>query len=250
MQTASQGLLDWTTIDLVVFDMDGTLYRQRRLRRRMLAEIAIETARTRSLRLPHVLNIFRHCRETLGDGEAGDFITRQYALPATRCGCSPDEVRAIVEEWIERRPLRHLSRYRYPGILSLFDALSRAGKKLAILSDYPADTKLSALGLKADIVADATAPEIGRLKPHPAGLHHILSSTGVSPQRALMIGDRDDRDGEAARRAGVRVLIRSSRANDAADHFRTYTDALFQPLLAGHGTTTQRNMRHEAADAL
>src|SRR5215475_3765701 len=114
--------IDWGGIDLVVFDVDGTLYRQDWLRARMLALVMVHVALTANWRLPRTLSAFRQCREALGDLQA-DFVTRQYVLTAGRCGCSPNEVRAIVEEWIERRPLSHLRACRYPGIDRLFRAL-------------------------------------------------------------------------------------------------------------------------------
>ena len=37
------GSLDWSAIDLVVFDVDGTLYDQRRLRLAMLGHLPLST---------------------------------------------------------------------------------------------------------------------------------------------------------------------------------------------------------------
>lgn len=231
MPTGSTGSLDWDDIDLVVFDVDGTLYDQGRLRARMLALVMAEAARTANWRLPRTLHAFRRYHETLCHQQAEDFLSRQYHLTAEHCHCTPAEVRAIVEEWMERRPLRHLRTYRYPGIDRLFQALTEAGKTIAILSDYPARAKLEALELKADLIVSAADPEVGTPKPHPAGLSRILSLTGVSPRRALMIGDRPDRDGEVARRLGMRALIRAPRLDMARDHFRSYADTPFTPLL-------------------
>lgn len=232
MPAGSTGSLDWDDIDLVVFDVDGTLYHQGRLRVRMLALVMAEAALTANWRLPRTLHAFRRCHEALGRQQASDFLSRQYRLTAEHCRCTPAEVRAIVEEWMERRPLPHLRAYRYLGIDRLFHALAQAGKTIAILSDYPARAKLEALDLKADLIVAATDPEVGQLKPHPAGLNHILSLTGASPRRALMIGDRPDRDGEVARRAGMRALIRAPRLDMARGRFRSYADMPFTPLLA------------------
>ncbi len=232
MPTGSTGLLDWDAIDLVVFDVDGTLYHQGRLRARMLASILARATLTANWRLPRTLHAFRRCHETLGREQADDFLSRLYRLTAEHCHCTPTEVRAIVEEWMERRPLAHLRAYRYPGIDRLFQALAAKGKTIAILSDYPARAKIEALGLKADLIVAATDPEVGQLKPHPAGLNRILSLTGASPRRSLMIGDRPDRDGEVARRVGMRALIRAPRLDMARGHFRSYVEAPFTSLFA------------------
>ena len=79
----------------------------------------------------------------------------------------------------------------------------------------------------------ATDAEVARLKPDPAGLLAILRATGVDARRALMIGDRFDRDGVAASRAGMRALIRSGRPHPDYGTFRAYDDPVFQPLLSG-----------------
>ena len=92
---------------------------------------------------------------------------------------------------------------------------------------------LEEMGLKAGPVVCATDPGIARLKPDLAGLLAILRQTGVAPERALMIGDRFDRDAAAAGRAGMRALIRSGQPHAQWATFQAYDDPVFQPLLPG-----------------
>lgn len=223
--------MNWNEIDLVIFDVDGTLYSQRRLRARMFAALMRQAARSRSLRVPMILRAFRQFREDLGDDQSERFVERQYELTAARFGCSEDEVRQLVSEWIEQRPLPHLGGCIYPGVRELFRALATSRRAIAAFSDYPAGAKLGALGLKCDLVVSSTDEDVGRLKPDPAGLHKILRLTGTKAERALMIGDRFDRDWEAARRAGMHALVRSSKPSAEAQTFRSFRDELFQPLL-------------------
>ncbi len=230
--------IDWSTIDLVVFDVDGTLYDQRRLRLGMLRQLIGHTWQTRSLDTLLILRTFRRVREALGelgDEQVGaDFMALQYAQTASRHGTTPAAVRALTDEWMEQRPLPLLAACRYAHVAEVFAGLRAAGKRIAAFSDYPAVAKLAALGLRADVVVCATDAGIARLKPDPAGLLAILRQTGVAPERALMIGDRFDRDAAAAERAGVRALIRSSRPHARWPTFRGYDDAFFGPLLAGN----------------
>ena len=65
-----------------------------------------------------------------------------------------------------------------------------------------------------------------RLKPRPEGLSRALERLAVGPAEALMVGDRDDCDGEAARRLGCPYLLLARRP--AAAH---EIDGLM-PLLA------------------
>jgi FMN phosphatase YigB (HAD superfamily) len=207
-------MIDWDRFDLIVFDMDGTLYDQSPLRWRMAAMLAGEIIRSRSTAVPRMLNAYRRRREALAEAMEPDFALEQYRLP----GCDPDAVRAIVREWMERRPLPLLRRFRVAGADRLFARLS-VSHIVAVHSDYRVEAKLSALGLSARFVVDAE--DVGRLKPHPAGLRWLMAAAGIDPDRTLMIGDRDDRDGEAARRAGVRALIRGR-------DFQHYDDPIFR----------------------
>ena len=230
---------DWTTIDLVVFDVDGTLYDQQQLRLGMLRQLLGHAWQTRSLDTLLTLRTFRRVREALGErvGEqaGSDFMALQYAQTANRHGKTPAAVRALTDEWMEQRPLPLLAACRYAHVAEVFAGLRASGKRIAAFSDYPAAAKLAALGLQADVVVCATDPGIARLKPDPAGLLAILRQTGVTPERALMIGDRFDRDAAAAARAGMRALIRSHRPHAQWATFRAYDDAVFQPLLVGPG---------------
>ncbi|HEV7319999.1 MAG TPA: HAD family hydrolase [Ensifer sp.] len=224
------GAVDWDQLRLVVFDLDGTLYDQRRLRSVMLLRLLADAVRTRSLDKLRILRAFRDCREELGEAMATDIATRQFALAAERCGRPVATVKATVEEWIERRPLDILRSCRCRGVERVFAGLAAEGKTLAVLSDYPAARKLKALGLDADIVVCGTDPEVGVLKPHPAGLAHVLNRAQATPETAIMIGDRVDRDGAVAKGLGMRALIRSARPIAGVDTFRGYDDEIFRPL--------------------
>lgn len=223
--------IDWDRIDLVVFDVDGTLYDAHRLRRAMLSRLLLDAAARRSLRTLRILRAFRHIREGLGDEQPPDFAGLQYTRTADRTGCEPEEVRALVTEWMEQRPLPLLAACRYPHVDRLFAGLREAGKQVAVLSDYPAVEKLAALGLQAHPIVSATDAEIACLKPNPAGLRAILERTGVPASRALMIGDRIDRDAAVAWQAGVQPLVRA-RPDPRVPTFRRFDDPVFHPLLA------------------
>jgi FMN phosphatase YigB (HAD superfamily) len=224
--------LDWDRVHLVVFDVDGTLYRQRPLRLRMARDILLHTLLKRDLNVVAVLAKYRRIRERLGDEEAIDFERALIAQTAVATGNSPDRVRAIVSEWVERRPLRYLAACRYPGLIQLFAGLRRSGKSIGILSDYPAKAKLEALNLTANYVVFAGDEGIGLLKPHPRGLASLITAAGVEPHQTVVIGDRVDRDGLVARRAGAQALIKSSKPIEGWQTFARFDDALFSPLLA------------------
>ena len=222
--------LDWENVHFVVFDVDGTLYRQRQLRLRMAWDILLYTLLKRDLNVIAVLARYRRIRERLGDEQGIDFERALITQTATATANSPDSVRSIVAEWIERRPLRYLAACRYPSLSQLFAGLRRSGKSIGILSDYPAEAKLEALGLTANYVV--FAGDVGLLKPHPRGLESLIAAAGVKPHETVVIGDRVDRDGLVARRAGAQALIRSSKPIEGWQTFTRFDDALFAPFLA------------------
>ena len=227
--------LDWNDVDLVVFDVDGTLYDERRLRLAMLRQLLSAAWRARSLDTLRTLRTFRRVRESLSDQPGSDFMQLQYLMTADRHRKDPEEVRALTQEWIDRAPLPLLETCRYPYVDAVFHGLKSQGKQVAVFSDYPALEKMAALGLRANPIVCVTDPGVRRLKPDPYGLLSILERTGTRPQRALMIGDRFERDALAAERAGVRALIRSKRPHWRFDTFRAFNDPVFQPLLVRAG---------------
>jgi len=221
----------WDNRDLVVFDVDGTLYNQARLRKRMLLSLLLDAMRSCSFTTMKILRDFRACRESLARTSPDDFIERQFAETAALSRRPIEEVKAIVREWIDRRPLPYLAACRYPGIGALFEGLRQTGRLIAILSDYPAVEKLAALALEADIVVSATDVDVKSLKPDPAGLVKILRTTGIPAERALMVGDRFDRDWAIAERVGMDAIIRSDHRDPRCMTFQTYHDAVFAQLL-------------------
>jgi putative hydrolase of the HAD superfamily len=224
---AVDGALNWDEIRLVVFDVDGTLYDQRGLRLCMLREMLFAALRKRDIEFVRVLRAYRQIREQLGDELHEDFELELTSRTAASVGCSVERVQSTAAEWLERRPLRHLIRYRYPRVPELFRGLRKRGKQIGIFSDYPAREKLQAMQLDADVMVCAGDADVSVLKPHAKGLQALMSRVAANPAQTVMIGDRPERDGLAARGANVRALIRSRKPIDGWQTFARYDDPLF-----------------------
>jgi putative hydrolase of the HAD superfamily len=222
---------DWDSIRLVAFDVDGTLYEQSPLRRRITYDLAIYSISNRDMSVIRVLAKYRKIRERMSDEHVVDFERALIDETALATATTTDTVRAIVAEWMEQRPLPYLANCRYPGLPGLFAGLKRNGKAIGILSDYPSKAKLEALGLSADHAVSAGDAGVGTLKPHPRGLEVLIAAAGSEPHQTILIGDRPERDGLAARRVGAWPLIRSSRPVEGWQTVTAFDDALFAPVL-------------------
>ena len=227
MPPLSTSTLDWGGIRVVVFDVDGTLYDQGPLRRRMVREIFLYClARPTKISLLRTIHEFRKSREQLADEEADSISRAQFERPASRLGVSPKSVETIVEEWMFERPLRHLRACRYEGVAEVFSRLKETGRAVAAFSDYPAAKKLRALELETDLVVTAMDSEVDRLKPHSAGLLQVMELARAEPTQVLLVGDRDERDGECARRAGSPYLLKTAGATRDSRDFIDYRELL------------------------
>ncbi|MBQ1193510.1 MAG: HAD family hydrolase, partial [Lachnospiraceae bacterium] len=82
--------------------------------------------------------------------------------------------------------------------------------KIVIYSDYPVENKLKSLGIEADYLFTSGDEEIGCMKPDPKGLKVILNKLQISNLEAIMIGDRYEKDGEAAAANDMDYIIVSS----------------------------------------
>ncbi len=173
----------------------------------------------------HVLYSFRKRREILSsdDSDLGCLENRQYLEVAHELGMNVDEVKLVVNDWIFEKPLNYLAACIYPGVKDLFSLFMKNKLKIGIFSDYPSHSKLKTLDLHADAVVCATDENVDRFKPHPKGLLVAAAELGVPVVNCLFIGDRDEKDGECARRAGMPYLILSRRQISAADWYRKVT---------------------------
>jgi len=229
--------IPWKDIQLVVFDVDGTLYNQKKLRIRMMLELLKQTFLAPDFAIFSIIKHYRDIREALGDEEVDDFEAILLAQTSQLTGYSEDKIKGVIHDWIETKPLPFLLDCRFDGLLALFSAIKKQGKIIGILSDYKAVEKLKALGLTADLIVSAGDDAVKILKPHPKGLQYIMLQAGVDASETILIGDRDERDGMAARRAGTHYLIKkkssTTQANISLDphFFINYTDAIFHPIL-------------------
>jgi FMN phosphatase YigB (HAD superfamily) len=208
-------------IRAVLFDVDGTLYRQAPLRALMAGELAtvpwLQTAPWRVRRL----SVFRHVREELRSlGRPAEPLEQlQYSVAAERANMSIDELRSAVAEWILRRPLKYLRHVVRPGAAETLAHLGRAGMKIGAFSDYPVSDKLDALGLGSFVTLhlEATLPAVNAFKPHPRGFLAACEAWNLAPGEVLYVGDRVEVDRAGAEAAGMPSVIIGAQVRGLPD---------------------------------
>lgn len=192
-----------------LLDLDGTLYHAGPLKRRMALDLAL-TGLGRARLLSH----FRHAHEEIRERQKQDPMVEFQPSPyqeqlqrtATRFGKSVEEVRSIVIDWMIDRPCKHLRKLRRESLVEELRAFKQGGGKLAVVSDYPVEKKLDALELSDlfDVrVGNGETAGLSRLKPAPDGYLLAARRLDCAPGQCLVIGDRDDADGAAARAGGM-----------------------------------------------
>jgi phosphoglycolate phosphatase len=182
-------------IQLVVFDLDGTLVDSSQdlatATNALLADLG-------GAPLSHEVVV-----SFVGEGAA---VLVRRALE--RSGLSPDTPNAL-DRFLRHYDTRLLDTTRpYPGMVETVTAI-RSSRRTAVLTNKPERPTLQILqglgmdGLFSDVVGGDSMH--GR-KPDPAGLLHLAARAGITPAETLLVGDSPV-DLETARRAGTHICL-------------------------------------------
>jgi FMN phosphatase YigB (HAD superfamily) len=188
-----------------IFDFDGTLYSKKNFARRLVLA-GLQKAGPREV---FTVLAERRARKSLSGRDCGtpaayyeEFFSRMSHL-----GNKPvKELRSwYFEDYMPRMCAVLKRHYRpRPGAADLFAGLAKASIPFAVYSDYPQTAeRLAALGLDPAGGKLYGPGHFGAQKPAPRPFLSIAENLGVSPSRVLVIGDRDDTDGDGAKAAGM-----------------------------------------------
>ena len=190
---------------LYVFDLDGTLYDQPKMRLIMAMRLALYYALHPFLAGDLIL--LQHFRIVKDSRTADSSDEEVIAAVAKDKKADADRVRCIVKKWIYDDPLSALDKVKDTALIAWMDELRKNGKKVVIFSDYPSKDHLEAMSVTVDGMYDPADPRVNEQKPSPKGLQVIMEDTGIGAEDILMIGDRMEKDGESAKACGVDHLI-------------------------------------------
>ncbi len=181
-------------IELVVFDLDGTLIDSKA----DLANAVNATRRELGLDpLPDEV-VFSYV------GEGAPVLIRK----ALGEGYSEEQYQQSLEFFLRYYREHMLDHTRlYPGAREALDRMRAAGIRLAVLTNKPVRFSrdlIRGLGVadRFDVVYGGNS--FATKKPHPEGLEAIMRELGARPETTLVVGDSAV-DVRTARNAGVRV---------------------------------------------
>lgn len=185
--------------ELIVFDWDGTLLDS------AAAIVSSIQAACRDLGLPEPSP--SRARHVIGLG-LGDAL--RHAVPALPERDYPRMVERYRHHYLSRDHELTL----FPGVFEMIESLAARGRLLAVAtgkSRVGLNRALAHSGLGPFFHATRCADECFS-KPHPAMLEQLMDELGVSPERALMVGDTTH-DLQMAKNAGVAGLAVSFGAH-------------------------------------
>ena len=187
-----------------LIDLDGTLYHARPVQ--VLTGLELLCAGPSAI---GVVRAFRQEHEQMRREAIAfepDPWRAQISRTARRLELSPALIDRLAQRWMIERPSRWLRAFRRRRLLATIHKARSQGIRTGLVSDYPASQKLSRMGLASlfdTIVASGEPGGATRLKPDPTGFLLAAERLGIAPERCLVIGDREDADGAAARAAGM-----------------------------------------------
>ena len=187
---------------LVVFDLDGTLYAKPRMVWHMLFSSPSEW---------RLMWAERKTRKQLRGKWLGDENKFYQTYFQTYCSLSTDQLRTWYFEKYMPLMVNVIRKYYKTAewILPLIIECKKRGIRLVILSDYGhTHEKLEALGIDNDLFDwVVSAPELGGLKPASPLIDKIIEHMGITYAQCLIIGDREDTDGQLAKATGAAFCL-------------------------------------------
>ena len=190
--------------DLVMFDLDGTLVET--------APEIMDAVNDTLARFDLPLVSQQQVNDWIGHGTLSLLVD----AVAFATGRPPDEVRAsellrtMVGEYNVFYGRRCGTRsHLYPKVRETLEALRAQGTRLAVVTNKEGrytQVVLAAHQLGGLFDAVISGDTLVTKKPDPAGVSHCLAQFGVTPERALFVGDSSI-DAATARAAGVPVWL-------------------------------------------
>ena len=187
------------SIEVVSWDVDGTLYELPRMIR-FVCWLALKRGLFHPLRVAGELRTLSKLRRAMeqvrhagGDMNALAFPERSVARPFER-------------EWYGEAIRMAGPRQ---GVVKALAVIRAQGLRLVVLSDFDSEFKLEALGLSGTFERVYSGEALGQLKPSPRLFEHVIRDLGIRPEALLHVGDRPETDAASSAAVGYKAMILS-----------------------------------------
>ena len=119
---------------------------------------------------------------------------------------------------IEDAFARRSAWYIFPDVMPALDALTAAGIRLCVISNFVwgAPELIHDLELARHFERLVISARVGFQKPNPGIFQHALDQMQVAPERAMHVGDSYRSDVMGARRLGISAALIARGPNDPA----------------------------------
>lgn len=200
-------------IQAVLFDVDGTLYNQTKLRYIMSFKILFNaiTSPTTAKRTINVIKCYRIAQEILREKKIYSTENGEGQLKLTSQLSKTDEseVRKIVKKWFEEIPLKVIPDCKKNNLEKTFEWIYDNGFKIGLYSDYDSIEKARVLNIDKyiSVYVSSSDSSVGVFKPDPKGFLVASEKLGVAPENVMYVGDRFDVDLKGANAAGMKTAL-------------------------------------------
>lgn len=232
--------------ELVIFDKDGTLvdfcYAWERIARArtkiMVGQMGIAPSLAREILRSFGVdpdNDFVDPRGPLAQASQEDEVIIAASI-LYREGYPWDEARQIAEKSFKKAEalytLSQLTR-PVPGVNLLLEKLKKAGVKTAVatIDNYHRTLKILDLIGAGDFFDFVVSREdVKNTKPHPEMIHIICQNLGISPKKAVMVGDAVN-DMIMGKKAQVALTVGILNGINSPESFSGWADVIIESLL-------------------
>lgn len=192
-------------VKAVIFDFDGTLYCKKNFALKLVFSSLPNAFHMKKDRI--IRGQLRG--KYFGSGEAyfAEYISRLSKI----CGMSPEKTAKWYKEFYIPQITYVLEKHykAYPESERIFKMLREKSIISVVYSDYcNVAQRMAAVGIDSSLADKLySSEELGGLKPAKEPFLQIAKELGVEPENVLVVGDREDTDGQGARDSGMQFIL-------------------------------------------
>ncbi len=190
-------------VDAIIFDLDGTIYNKKGLK--LFFSLSFLH------KLPLMLSYLKVRKNNYGVnyGNKKEFHQKIIEELAIKSSITTKESEKFINLFMSK--FVSILKHKYKpndDIISVIDKYYNNGTKIVCLSDFSmVKERLLALNINIDkFTLIKSSEDYGTLKPATTPFIKIAEELNISPSKIIVVGDRDDTDGEGARRSNMRFV--------------------------------------------